>query len=68
MRLCQVTGTVYGEAKHPDYRGLKLLVVQPITPDGRLKGSSLLAVDTARAGSRGTSTSTRISPSSIAVS
>ena len=50
MRLCRVTGTVYGEVKHPDYRGMKLLVVQPLTPDGRFKGSSLLAVDTARAG------------------
>jgi microcompartment protein CcmK/EutM len=50
VRLCKVTGTVYGEAKHPDYRGMKLLVVQPLTPDGRLKGTSLLAVDTARAG------------------
>ena len=50
MRLCRVTGNVYGDHKHPDFRGHKLLVVQQVTPDGRNKGSAFLAVDTAQAG------------------
>ena len=50
MRLCRVTGNVYGEAKHPDYKGHKLLVVQQLTPEGKNKGSAFLAVDTAQAG------------------
>ncbi len=45
-----VTGNVYGEAKHPDYKGRTLLIVKPIAPDGRPKGSAFLAVDTVRAG------------------
>lgn len=50
MKLCRVLGNVYGEAKHRDFRGRKLLIVQPL--DGRLdpKGASYLAVDTVRAG------------------
>lgn len=50
MKLCRVVGNVYGEAKHPDYKGRKLLVLQPITPTGQPKGSTILAVDTVRAG------------------
>ena len=50
MRLCRVTGNVYGDHKHPDFRGHKLLIVQQVTPDGRNKNSAFLAVDTAQAG------------------
>jgi microcompartment protein CcmK/EutM len=50
VKICKVVGNVYGEARHPDFKGTKLLVVQPLTPDGRNKGSIYLAVDVARAG------------------
>ena len=50
MRLCRVTGNVYGSAKHPDFVGRTLLLVQQVTPDGRDKGAPFIAVDTARAG------------------
>jgi microcompartment protein CcmK/EutM len=50
MKLCRVTGNVYGAVKHPDYDGRKLLIVQPLTGDLRPKGAPFLAVDTARAG------------------
>jgi microcompartment protein CcmK/EutM len=50
LKICKVVGNVYGEARHPDFRGRKLLLVQPLTPDGRPKGTATLAVDSVRAG------------------
>ncbi|MFP4430372.1 MAG: EutN/CcmL family microcompartment protein [Spirochaetota bacterium] len=50
MMIARVTGTVVATAKHPHYEGLKVLVVQPLLPDGTPKGKSLLAVDGAKAG------------------
>jgi microcompartment protein CcmK/EutM len=50
MRLCRVLGSVVATVKHPAYAGQKLLIVQPIEPDGRDAGASFLAVDTVQAG------------------
>jgi len=50
MRLCRVKGTVVATVKHPAYAGHKLLVVQPIAPDGGDLGASFLAVDRVQAG------------------
>ncbi len=50
MTLARVTGTVVSTEKHPHYAGRKILVVQPVTPDGAPKGRSLLAVDAVQAG------------------
>jgi ethanolamine utilization protein EutN len=50
MDLCQVTGTVVATAKHPDYDGHKLLIVQPIDPQGAPAGKAYLAVDVVQAG------------------
>ncbi len=50
MKLCKVLGPVVSTAKHPEYHGRKLLVVQPIDEHGQPKGSSYLAVDTVQAG------------------
>jgi ethanolamine utilization protein EutN len=50
MRLCRVIGNVVATEKHPKYHGLKLMVVQPVDPDGNDKGHSFLAVDHAQAG------------------
>lgn len=50
MILGQVTGTVVSSAKHPAYKGYKLLLVTPIDERGRAAGDELIAVDNAQAG------------------
>ena len=45
MRLCKVLGPVVSTEKHPAFRGLKLLAVQPIDETGKPQGKSFLAVD-----------------------
>lgn len=50
MTLARVIGTVVSTVKHPDYRGLKLFVVQPIDESGRDFDASFLAVDVVQAG------------------
>jgi ethanolamine utilization protein EutN len=48
--LCRVIGNVVATEKHPMFHGHKLMVVQPVDPDGNDKGPSFLAVDHAQAG------------------
>jgi microcompartment protein CcmK/EutM len=50
MNLARVTAAVVSTEKHEHYRGHKLLVVQPLGPDGVPKGKPLVAVDGAQAG------------------
>ena len=50
MIIARVLGNVVSTEKHPHYKGRKILVVQPITPDGQAKGASFLAVDGVQAG------------------
>ncbi len=50
MTLAKVTANVVSTEKHAHYRGRKILVVQPVGPDGTPKGKSLLAVDGVQAG------------------
>ena len=50
MILAAVVGNVVSTEKHPHYRGYKILVVQPVDPDGMAKGRSFLAVDGVQAG------------------
>lgn len=50
MILAKVIGTVVSTVKHPEYKGLKLLVVQPVNTDGVAAGDSFLAVDDVQAG------------------
>jgi len=51
MELGKVIGTVVATHKHEALVGIKLLIVQPITPDGKPKGKPVVAVDgTAMAG------------------
>ena len=51
MQLGKVIGTVVATEKHEALEGVKLLIVQPITPDGRPKGRPVVAADgTAMAG------------------
>ena len=50
MFLAHVLGSVTSTIKHGDYRGAKLMVVQPIAPDGNDDGASALAVDSVGVG------------------
>ena len=50
MFLAKIIGDVVSDHKIKDYEGLKLLVVQPIDPEGKAQGKTLLAVDNVHAG------------------
>jgi microcompartment protein CcmK/EutM len=50
MILGKIVGTVVSTMKLKIYEGYKILVVQPIQPDGESKGSTFLAIDTVQAG------------------
>ncbi len=50
MILGRVAGTVVATQKDERLEGFKLLVVQAVDPDGRLKDSFVVAVDTMGAG------------------
>lgn len=52
MLLARVVGTVVATRKDPRLEGFKLLVVRPVTPDGKDDGGYLVAVDTVSAGNR----------------
>jgi microcompartment protein CcmK/EutM len=50
MILAKVIGNVVSTVKATGYGSRKILVVQPIDPDGQRKGNSFLAVDAIQAG------------------
>ena len=50
MRLARVVGQLVSTRKDPKFEGAKLLLVQPVTADGRPAGAVVLAVDAAQAG------------------
>lgn len=50
MLLARVIGTVVATRKDPRLEGMKLLVVRPVTPQGRDDSGYLIAVDTVGAG------------------
>jgi microcompartment protein CcmK/EutM len=50
MNVARVVGEVVATIKHPDLAARKLLLVQPVTPEGRPTGKPALAVDTVQAG------------------
>lgn len=50
MRLARVIGTVVSTVKHPAYVGQKLMLCQPLGPDGAARGAQMIAVDRAQAG------------------
>ena len=51
MILGKIIGNVVSTLKLEAYRGYKILIVQPVDPDGRPHGSTFLAIDTVQAGS-----------------
>ena len=50
MYLARVTGTVVATQKDPNFHGLTLLVLEPMTADRRPAGRAIVAVDTVGAG------------------
>jgi ethanolamine utilization protein EutN len=50
MHVGRVIGTLVATRKVAPLRGCKLLIVQPLTPEGEERGRALVAVDTVRAG------------------
>jgi ethanolamine utilization protein EutN len=52
MILARVVGTVVATRKDPRLEGKKLLVLKPVSPDGKEEGGYVIAVDTVSAGAR----------------
>ena len=50
MQIARVVGTVVSTQKNRKLEGAKLLLVQPITPDGEPRGGTLLTIDSVGAG------------------
>jgi ethanolamine utilization protein EutN len=50
MILARVTGNVVSTQKDPRYEGGRLMIVQPINPNGTAEGDELLALDSVDAG------------------
>lgn len=54
MILARVVGTVVATRKDPRLEGHKLLIVKPVSPEGKDEAGYLIAVDTVSAGNRET--------------
>lgn len=52
MLLGRIVGTVVATRKDPRLEGKKLLIVKPITPEGKDEAGYVVAVDTVSAGYR----------------
>ena len=50
MLLANVIGHVVATAKHPTFDGFKMMIVQPVNPEGLPAGRQMLAVDSVGAG------------------
>ncbi len=50
MQIARVVGTVVATQKHRKFEGAKLLLVQPLSPEGAPRGNAFLAVDGVGAG------------------
>jgi len=50
VQLGRIIGNVVATAKDPSLEGIKLLIVQPLTADGKDKGRPLVALDSVGAG------------------
>jgi ethanolamine utilization protein EutN len=51
MQLGRVVGHAVSTVKHSSYLGWRLLLVQPVSEDGKEDGEPLLAIDSLGAGS-----------------
>jgi microcompartment protein CcmK/EutM len=52
MILARVVGTVVATRKDPRLEGKKLLIIKPVSPDGKEEAGYIVSVDTVGAGSR----------------
>jgi ethanolamine utilization protein EutN len=52
MILARVIGTVVATRKDPRLEGKKLLILKPVTPDGKDEAGYIVSVDTVSAGNR----------------
>ena len=52
MILARVAGTIVATRKDPRLEGHKLLIVKPVSPDGKEETGYVVAVDTVQAGPR----------------
>ena len=50
MTLGKVVGTIVSDQKIDDYKSLKILIVQPVDPEGKPKGQTMFGVDACQAG------------------
>ena len=50
MQVARVVGEVVSTIKHRELQGQKLMLVQPLTPDGGKTGRVAIAVDCVQAG------------------
>jgi ethanolamine utilization protein EutN len=50
MILARVLGNVVSTQKNQRYAGARIMLVQPINPDGSLRGTQMLALDSVDAG------------------
>jgi ethanolamine utilization protein EutN len=50
MQIGRVVGQAVSTVKHASFEGWRLLLVQPLTPDGGADGEPLLAIDSLGAG------------------
>jgi len=50
MILARVLGNVVATQKNPRYEGARIMLVQPVNPDGTWRGAQMLALDSVDAG------------------
>jgi len=50
MQLARVEGNIVATRKHPSYESWRLVICQPIAPDGAAEGSPIVAIDSHGAG------------------
>ncbi|MBK6795815.1 MAG: EutN/CcmL family microcompartment protein [Acidobacteria bacterium] len=50
MILARVLGNVVATQKNQRYSGARIMLVQPINPDGTVRGASMLALDSVDSG------------------
>ncbi len=50
MQVARVVGNVVATQKNEKLEGSKLMLVQPLTPDGKPKGAAVIAIDAVHAG------------------
>ena len=50
MQVARVVGNVVSTQKNEKLQGAKLMLVQPLTPDGKARGPALIAIDGVQSG------------------